>query len=187
MLPASTGFMASHSAVRFLSVFEQVALLIGERKHGLWRYQENGFIRVYREKGSKEGIMVEEKRAAIDMGGCTGEAKTDEDRRLLAIIKKCYLQLKVGEFEYAFGDEEQKDNKWLNWIDLPMYHPFFEKRYEDHVPVDLSIYYCQVSYSDNMDFNIYKDHRSVINFSESNRNRVAERGITHNDTDYVDS
>ena len=137
--------MSTHSSIRFLSVFEQVAVNIGERKHGMWRYQENGFIRLYREKGSKEGITVEEKRAAIDMGGCTGEAKTDEQRRLLRIIRKYYLQLKIGKFKYAFGEEVQEDTQWLNWIDIPMYHPFFEKKYENHVPVDLSIYYCQVN------------------------------------------
>ena len=33
---------------RFLSVFQQTAIIIGEAKHGLWRLQNNGFIREYR-------------------------------------------------------------------------------------------------------------------------------------------
>ena len=47
--------------------------------------------------------------------------------------------------------------------------------------------FCSIEFGKQKSWSIYKDHRLVINFSESNRNRVAESGITHNDTDYVDS
>ena len=33
---------------RFLSVFQQTSIVIGEPKHGVWRVQDNGFIREYR-------------------------------------------------------------------------------------------------------------------------------------------
>ena len=44
-LPTLSGFMGTHGTYRFLTIHEQTAVLIGEGKHGVWRIQENGFIR----------------------------------------------------------------------------------------------------------------------------------------------
>jgi len=138
--PSSSGYMATHSTHRFLTIHEQTALLVGEGKHGVWRFQENGFIRVYRGKGRK-GVPVEDKEAAIDSGLLEDKAGRED---LLDTLRFNYSAIDVNvEFDYAFGEEIEKG--YLNWIDLPIYHAMFEGKYEDHDPIDLPVYYCQMS------------------------------------------
>ena len=132
--------MSTHGTPRFVSVFEQTALVIGEPKHGIWRFQENGFIRVYRGKGMK-GIPVDNKEDALDLT----ERSDNED--LYDMVMSNYMNNDPKHnFDYAFGDEvhEEDGQRWLNWIDLPIFHPKFEKKYEDHDPIDLPLWYCQV-------------------------------------------
>ena len=38
-LPSASGFMGTHGTYRFMSVYEQTAVVIGEGKHGIWRIQ----------------------------------------------------------------------------------------------------------------------------------------------------
>lgn len=142
--------MATHSTHRFLSVHEQTAILIGEGKHGVWRFQENGFIRVYRHK-DKEGIPAEKKEAALDMERLEETPETkghcQENNRLFDILVYDYKNLDPNhEFNYAFGDSEVSEEGWLNWLDLPIYHAKFGGKYEDHPPIDLPIFWCQVLY-----------------------------------------
>ena len=155
MLPFSTGFMSTHSSMRFLTVQEQVAIFIGERKHGFWRIQENGFVRVYRKEGSTDGIAVEEKQAALDIDNCSADVQTDwhgdlDKLRLLDVLVNNYMHQDTmkSDFGYAFGDEIHEHNstvQWLNWIDLPIYHAMFNGKYDDHVPIDLPMFFCQVN------------------------------------------
>ena len=133
--------MSTHGTPRFVSVFEQTALVIGEPKHGIWRFQENGFIRVYRAKG-KKGIHVANKEDALDL-----EERSDK-ADLYDIVMSNYMNNDPKHnFDYAFGDEvhvEQDGERYLNWIDLPIFHPKFGKKYVDHDPIDLPLWYCQV-------------------------------------------
>ena len=143
--PSSVGFMATHGTHRFLAVHEQTALLVGEGKHGVWRFQENGFIRVYRSKGADTGIPKDEKEAVL-VDTKDKEVYNLDSRKveLLGILKKYYKNIDPKhEFDYAFG-EEFSDEGWLNWIDLTIYHPQFDEKYDDHVPIDLPLFYCQV-------------------------------------------
>ena len=138
--PSSSGFMATHGTYRFLAVHQQVGLMLGEGKHGMWRVHENGFVRVYRRKG-KEGIPGTEKEVVQEDG------KTN--LTLFNILGKDYQSLGYHEdsnakFEHVFGDETS-DEKWLNWIDLPIYHPKFNNNYANHVAIDLPFYFCQLS------------------------------------------
>lgn len=41
-LPSIHGFMGTHGTFRFMDIKEQTAWIVGEPKHGLWRYQDNG-------------------------------------------------------------------------------------------------------------------------------------------------
>ena len=41
-------------------------MLVGEGKHGVWRFQENGFIRIYRGVG-KEGIPPQKREGVRDL------------------------------------------------------------------------------------------------------------------------
>ena len=136
----ATGFMATHGPPRFVSVFEQVALVIGEPKHGIWRFQENGYIRVYRGK-DKAGIPVDKKENVLDLTERSG------NEELFDIVKNNYMNNDPKHnFDYAFGEEihEDGEQKFLNWIDLPIFHPKFDGKYEDHDPIDLPLWYCQV-------------------------------------------
>ena len=128
------------------------AMLIGESKHGLWRYQENGFIRVYRRRG-KDGIPLKNKESIVDLRerAIVKEETKKEDEslnNLLDILEQNYKSIdNNNNFDYHFGKEvsEPDGEKWLNWIDLPIYHAKFGEKYKDHVPIDLSVYFCQVS------------------------------------------
>lgn len=146
--PSSTGFMGTHGTMRFVSVHEQTALLTGEGKHGVWRVHENGFVRVYRRKG-KEGIPEAKKEAIQDVEQVEVKESTqerdEETNRMFDILDNDYQSINPNfEFEYSFG-EEVSEEKWLNWIDLPIYHSKFKGKYDDHVAIDLPFYYCQMS------------------------------------------
>ena len=135
--------MATHGTHRFLAMHEQTALLIGEGKLGVWKFQENGFIRVYRDKG-KMGIPEDKQETVIVDVKDTATVQDDETARLLNILERNYKSIDPKhKFDYAFGDEVS-DEGWLNWIDLPIYHVKFGYKYDDHVPIDLSSYYCRV-------------------------------------------
>ena len=113
----------------------------------MWRFQENGYIRVYRDK-AKEGIPAVKKEGVLSLERVEVKEETkerdEENNRLLQILLNDYKNLDPKhEFNYAFG-EEVSDEGWLNWIDLPIYHAKFGEKYEDHVPIDLSIFWCQV-------------------------------------------
>ena len=150
--PAVTGFMGQFGTYRFLSMFEMMAMFIGEEKHGMWRFQENGFIRVYRDKSKNVGILEDEKDKAIESGLHYVDAKYTRDDRLLGILKNNYMNVNPAlDFDYAFGDDTSiiintigRRVEVLNWIDLPIYHEKFTRKYENHVPIDTPAYFCQV-------------------------------------------
>ena len=151
-----TGFMGQFGTYRFLSMFEMMAIFIGEEKHGMWRFQENGFIRVYRDKSKSVGILKDEKEDAIESGlhyiDADNYARND---RLLSILKDNYMNIDPAlDFDYAFVENDTSFIKYhpywgrevevLNWIDLPIYHEKFTQKYENHVPIDTPAYFCQV-------------------------------------------
>ena len=145
--PSTSGFMATHGTHRFLALHEQTGLLVGEGKHGVWRFQENGFIRVYREEG-KEGIPVEMKEVVLDFESVEDGEEDEERNRLFEILQNNYKNYDPkfkDDFNYTFNVTLKSDNDSLNWIDLPIYHPKFNNKYEDHVPIDLPLFYCQVN------------------------------------------
>ena len=148
--PSTSGFMATHGTHRFLAMHEQTGLLVGEGKHGVWRFQENGFIRVYRDKG-KEGIPADMKEVVLDLESVEEGEEDEERNRLFEILQNNYKNYDPKfnyTFNYPFSASEISDSeeRWLNWIDLPIYHPRFNNTYEDHVPIDLPLFYCQVKY-----------------------------------------
>ena len=129
-------------------------MFIGEEKHGMWRFQENGFIRVYRKNGSNVGILPEEKKRAIESGLHYVDAdEYAREDRLLRILRNNYMNIDPAlDFDYAFAktdtsiikNADGRSIEVLNWIDLPIYHEKFTRKYEDHVPIDTPAYFCQV-------------------------------------------
>ena len=113
---------------------KQVLTIVGEAKHGLWRFQENGFIREYR-KGSLPGISQD-----LDPNSILSE----ED---LKMINDNYASMdpSVDEKGYYYPDQKLNDDGQQNYVDLTIYHPKYGGKYDDHVPIDMAAYYCTMS------------------------------------------
>lgn len=113
-------------------------------KHGVWRIQENGLIREYRKKG-KIGLTK-----SIDVNS----ASINFNHR--DIIKQNYAHYipEEGRAGYKYPDERISDGKYdglknyLNFIDLNIYHPKYNGKYDHHVAIDLPYYYCIISADD---------------------------------------
>jgi len=144
ILPFFTGFVGTHGTYRFLTITEQTFILVGEGKHGVWRIQENGFIREYRKK-EQVGLPI-----AID-------ANSDSiSPNHFDIIKHNYAHYIPDESwsGYKYPDELISDGKkdgmkdYLNFVDLSIYHPKYGGKYQNHVPIDLPYYYCTMSGND---------------------------------------
>jgi len=127
-LPVFFGYMGTHGTYRFLSVAEQVFTVIGEGKHGLWRIQESGLIREYRASG-KQGLPE-------------GSDISSQDN--LDTISSNYASYLPEESwgGYKYPDQQVDSEHGLNWVDLPINHPKYNGKYDDHVPIDLSHWYC---------------------------------------------
>ena len=134
-LPSLSGFMGTHGTYRFLDVHEQIATLVGEGKHGMWRLQSAGYVRVYRTKGAA-GVTEKDKKEALD----------GTDDSLNKIISEYYFPIDGNDryHEHSFGEEVSGEG-WMNWLDLDIYHERFGGKYDDHVIIDLPWYYCGVS------------------------------------------
>ncbi|HKF93548.1 MAG TPA: hypothetical protein VKB96_02910, partial [Gammaproteobacteria bacterium] len=58
-LPVYHGHVFTNDTYRFINIAEQVITVIGDGKHGLWRYQDNGTVRVYiTDEAEASGIGV---------------------------------------------------------------------------------------------------------------------------------
>ena len=61
------------------------------------------------------------------------------------IVKNNYQTTNKGT-EYKYPDQrENSTTDELNFIDLSIYHPKYNNKYENHVPIDLPAWYCQFS------------------------------------------
>ena len=126
--PMYDGWMQTHNTYRFFSVREQVMTAIGEAKHGLWRIQDNGIVRLYRIAGS-QGVPV-----GADV----------MDPNLQPIIQRDYKAI------LAPGEESGDEVGWAGWrysqdddgdgmaafVDVSICHPYFVGKYENHSTKD---------------------------------------------------
>ena len=119
---------------RFLSVIRQTAVLIGEPKHGIWRVQDNGHVREWRRHG-KVGLDKD-----VDPNS---DSLTEEQMR---IIRENYASFIPEEGFGAYKlPEDQFIDGYHNYIDLTIYHPKYDGKYDDHEPIDLAHFYCTMS------------------------------------------
>ncbi|MGF1769031.1 hypothetical protein L4D06_16810 [Enterovibrio makurazakiensis] len=157
-LPFYMGYMNTNSTYRFVSVAEQVFTMIGEGKHGLWRVQENGNVRLYR-KRQAQGLPVDtdiySQDAIKKIGNQYGYYLKDESW--------------AG---YKYPDQRITENNTLNYIDVPITHPIFKGKYQDHEPLDLASWYCTMSAND------YPYAKKAMNFAFSQQaaNKVGPLG-----------
>jgi len=126
--PIFDGMIYTGKTYRFLSIREQVLSFIGEAKHGLWRVQENGMVRLYKSRAWNAGVPL---HTDVYNPKYYNSIKTD-------------YNIDAG---YRFYEDEDGDGN-AAFLDLPIYHPYFNGHYEDHVPIDLPIFYCTSSKAD---------------------------------------
>ena len=102
-------------------------------KKGMWRIQDNGHIREYRKYGN-DGLRdgVDPNLQSIDI----------ENRN---IIKHQYTHYKPDEPTLYKLPKDKVKNGYLQYIDLTIYHPKYNHKYDNHVPIDLAHFYCSLS------------------------------------------
>lgn len=144
-LPFFSGYMNTNYTYRFVNVAEQTMTMIGEGKHGLWRVQDNGTIREYRKKDAK-GIAKD-----ADIFGNDN----------LSIIENDYASYIPEESwdGYKHPHQEIAEDGNLNFIDLPINHPKYKGKYENHTAIDLPHFYCTMS------ANQYPYARKAVDYS----------------------
>ena len=115
------------------NIFEQTVVFFGEPKLGLWRIQENGFIREYR-RYAKNGLR---------------ETADPNDPNLpwsdFEVIKNNYASyMHQDNTLYKYPDDKTW-NGYFQYLDLSIYHPKYEGKYDNHVPIDLPHFYVTIS------------------------------------------
>ena len=157
-LPVFSGYMNTNYTYRFVNVVEQTMTMIGEGKHGLWRVQDNGTIREYIRKDAK-GLMK----------GADLSAQEN-----LATIESDYASYLPEESwdGYKHPHQEISEDGRLNFIDLPLTHPKYKGKYDDHVAIDLPHFYCTMS------ANQYPYARKAVDYSfnQPGANKVGPLG-----------
>lgn len=133
-LPGYSGYMKTDSnTFRFVTVNEQVLTIIGEGKHGLWRIQDNGTVRMYLKAG-KTGL-----RKGSDPNSAANAAK----------IKSDYSAYEEGDgmnWGHWVSDQTPvNDDGYMNFVDVAISGPVFGGKYRNHVPIDLPSWYCTMS------------------------------------------
>ena len=150
-LPAYYGQMQTNNTYRFFNVNEQVATMIGEGKHGLWRYQDNGTVREYLTMAAK----------AAGQGLIAGE---DPNNSLLfdeASEWDNYSPIDAADSWNGYFDAVNPVNADGNqtYVDIPISHPKYAGKYNSHVPIDLPGWYCTMSGPE------YENAREAIRFA----------------------
>lgn len=157
-LPVFSGHMNTNYTYRFVNVVEQTMAMIGEGKHGLWRVQDNGTIREYRKKDTQ--------------GLPDGTDLFDEAN--LATIENDYASYIPEESWGGYKHPHQRltEDGHLNFIDLPLHHPKYKGKYDDHVAIDLPHFYCTMS------ANQYPYARKAVDysFSQPGANQIGPLG-----------
>ncbi|MDE0153570.1 MAG: hypothetical protein OXN23_06920 [Gammaproteobacteria bacterium] len=157
-LPVFSGHMNTNYTYRFVNVVEQTMTMIGEGKHGLWRVQDNGTIREYRKKDTQ--------------GLPDGADLFDEAN--LATIENDYASYIPEESWGGYKHPHQRltEDGHLNFIDLPLHHPKYKGKYDDHVAIDLPHFYCTMS------ANQYPYARKAVDysFSQPGANQIGPLG-----------
>merc|ERR1712054_558586 len=133
--PFLSGWMGTAGTYRHLSIYEQTVMMIGEPKHGLWRIQDAGMVRMYKRPGALGLLEDTDVASYTDVERLRDEYTAGEDS----------YQYTGDDWVYKYPDEEIDENGRMNWIDVSIHHPIFGGKYDGHVPIDLASYYCTMS------------------------------------------
>ena len=117
---------------------EQVLTIIGEAKHGMWRFHESGFIREYKLDGETGLLNYTDPNQWHNL--------TNDEQ---SIVNNSYQPTNQGRAHYKYPEDEvNATTSELNFIDLSIYHEKYNGKYENHVPIDLPAWYCSFSGQD---------------------------------------
>jgi len=172
-LPAYYGQMQTNDVYRFFNVNEMVATMIGEGKHGMWRYQDNGTvreylqpeangIRAYNDDGTLRDLTFTASLEVItsDYSHLTSHDLSDDpvNGGFAGYRSDSYAPAHDLEFETIDQATGITDNgtpldtsdDYRVWVDLPINHAKYDGNdehgsYDNHVPIDLAGYYCTMS------------------------------------------
>jgi len=158
--PGYYGHMSTNNTYRFFNVNEMVATMVGDGKHGLWRTQDNGTVREYLATG-QDGLP-----AGTDVFSNKKGAQN--------IIKREYTHLDAAASWAGYRADGNSVNEYgkLNYVDLPINHPKYGGKYDNHEPIDLPSWYCTMSGPE------YKYARESIRFAfaQEGANKVGPLG-----------
>jgi len=175
--------MQTTRTYRFVNVAEQVFTMVGDGKHGLWRYQDSGLIREYITSGADgsgggvaapaeslaDPLFLREPRnmdAFID-----GLSGADMARLGTDYAATEHLGPNPGDsfgspgnggyksYTGGFNSVSVNASGAVTMVDLPLNHPKYGGKYDDHVPIDLPAWYCTMSY------NGYSSARAAMDFA----------------------
>jgi len=141
-MPSFKGFVEYADIYRFFAIQEQVLTMIGEAKHGLWRTQENGLVRLrLKKKNNGEGY-----KGGVKVG------KNLNKPNSLRKLKKNYAYYleksdppnEKSDGPYDEGYSPGKPGEDATFVDIPISHKYFKNRYKDHVPIDLPLFSCGI-------------------------------------------
>lgn len=151
-MPALDGNFQTHNTYRFLTVREQVLTVIGEAKHGMWRIQDNGLVRLYRKFGTT-GVPI-----GADVYDSSLQAAITSDYKPVLIPG-----LETGDIGgwagYRYFQDADGDGQ-AAFVDIPIYHPYFKSSYGNHPVIDLPDWYCNMSGANFTDAKIVWDYAS---------------------------
>jgi hypothetical protein len=136
-MPSLDGHMKTHDTYRFITIREQVMTVIGEAKHGLWRVQDTGIVRLYR-KHEATGVPV---GADVYQEDLQDSIKNDYKANLIPGVETSDEEGWAG---YRYAQDDDGDGQ-AAFVDVPIYHPVFGGVYDDHPVIDLPHFICSMS------------------------------------------
>jgi len=189
-LPVYHGHMQTTQTYRFVNVAEQVFTMVGDGKHGMWRYQDNGSVRLYiTDEAEAAGYGVPADWAAgkdladphvaqdfaltLNVGDIIGDTGDDtEDADYTHFDDSASFGVPGGGGYKSFNGFNGHGattgdgvggiinvNENLTFLDVPIFHPFFGGKYDNHVPIDLAAWYCTMSWAG------YPAARAIMDFA----------------------
>ncbi|MEH6358022.1 MAG: hypothetical protein V7745_03475 [Pseudomonadales bacterium] len=165
-LPAYYGNMMTNNTFRFVNINEQVFTMVGDGKHGFYRYQDNGTVREYltdEAEAAQGGLAAPENPIELRDPREMDDFVADATRTELSTIVNDYTHFDlsagfgafnapgttgVGGYKSFTTGGIANDDDRVNFVDLPISHPKYEGKYDTHPAIDLAAYYCTMSAAD---------------------------------------
>ena len=162
-LPVFHGHIETNRTYRFANVAEQVLTIIGDGKHGLWRTQDDGRIRLYITKDADSANMdlgiPAPANFVADQNLVNDPLLMDAFVQTLTPAQITQLATEYSSFDDSAGFGSPGNGGYkavtggfngqlavnasgnMGFIDVPISHPVFAGKYDNHVPIDLPAWF----------------------------------------------